>query len=93
MENYIVYHKKNVTDFIENEFCTLFDGIIKPTCEAFVHYAGPFLIKTLLKRENPDRVCLAAGLCKNRDCKISTKYIEDNNIPMLFEGKPKPAPW
>ena len=32
MENYIVYHRKNVADFIENEFCTYFDGVVKPTC-------------------------------------------------------------
>lgn len=47
MENYVFLHKKDVTDFVEREFCDLFDGIVRPTCEAFVHYAGPYIIKAL----------------------------------------------
>lgn len=40
-ENYISYHKKNVTSYVLKELCGLFDGAVKPTCEAFIHYAGP----------------------------------------------------
>jgi hypothetical protein len=32
----------------------MFDGLVKPTCEAFVHYAGPFIIKGILNKENSD---------------------------------------
>lgn len=80
IENYVIYHKRNVTDFLENEFCTFFDGIVKPSCEAFVHYAGPFIIKAILNRENPDRACLSIGWCKNKECKIAKKFIEENEI-------------
>lgn len=50
MENYIVYHRKDVVDFIEKQFCSLFDGMLKPTCEAFTHYVGPTLIKHILNK-------------------------------------------
>lgn len=50
LENYIMVHRKDAANFIEKEFCTLFDGITKPTCEAFVHYAGPLLIKALINK-------------------------------------------
>jgi hypothetical protein len=50
MENYIGVHKKDITNFIEREFCDLFDGVIRPTCEAFVHYAGPTIISMILKK-------------------------------------------
>lgn len=66
MENYIIYHRKNVTDFLENEFCTLFDGVTKPTCQAFVHYAGPYIIKAILNKENADVACLSIGWCVNK---------------------------
>jgi hypothetical protein len=32
IDNYVTLHRKNIADFLENEFCTLFDGITKPTC-------------------------------------------------------------
>lgn len=51
MEGYWRYHLKNLTELINHEFCSLFDGIVKPTCEAFVHYAGPIIIDAFLKRE------------------------------------------
>lgn len=66
VENYIIYHRKNVTDFLENEFCTLFDGVTKPTCQAFVHYAGPYIIKAILNKENADVACLSIGWCVNK---------------------------
>ena len=50
MENYIVYHRKDVAKFVEEDFCSMFDGLIKPTCQAFVHYAGPRLIKGFLNK-------------------------------------------
>jgi len=28
----------------------MFDGLVKPTCEAFVHYGGPFIIKGLINK-------------------------------------------
>ena len=32
IENYVSVHRKNVTDFIEREFCDLLDGVMRPTC-------------------------------------------------------------
>ena len=32
MENYVVYHRRDVAKFVEDEFCSMFDGLIKPTC-------------------------------------------------------------
>jgi hypothetical protein len=32
IENYIAYHSKDVAKFVEEEFCTFFDGLVKPTC-------------------------------------------------------------
>ena len=32
IENYIDYHDKDVTDFVENEVCEFFDATLKPTC-------------------------------------------------------------
>lgn len=32
MENYIIYHRKDVAHFVEVEFCSMFDGLLKPTC-------------------------------------------------------------
>lgn len=51
MENYIGYHNKDVTEFINNEVCGWFDGLLRPTCEAFIHYAGPVIINSLIKNE------------------------------------------
>ena len=68
MENYVKYHRKDVAKFIEDEFCTFFDGLVKPTCEAFVHYAGPHIIKGLINKENTDVICHSLGMCK--ECKI-----------------------
>jgi hypothetical protein len=48
----------------------MFDGLIKPTCEAFVHYAGPYLIKGFLNKENTDTICHGSGMCKDPKCKI-----------------------
>jgi hypothetical protein len=46
-ENYVVYNRKNFTEFILKEVCDFFDGMLKPTCEAFIHYAGPTIINTV----------------------------------------------
>ena len=32
MENYVNYHRLDVTDFVNNKFCSLFDENVKPTC-------------------------------------------------------------
>ena len=32
MENYVNYNRLNVADFVNKEFCTLFDNNLKPTC-------------------------------------------------------------
>ena len=50
VENYIGVHARDVTDFIEREFCDKFDGTLRPTCEAFVHFAGPTIIRALLNK-------------------------------------------
>lgn len=50
MDNYIEYHKNDVVKFVLKDFCNLFAGIVKPTCEAFVHYAGPIIIEAYEKR-------------------------------------------
>lgn len=70
VENYVTYHRKDVAQFVENDFCSLFDGLIKPTCEAVVHYLGPHLIKGILNKENSDVICAAAGMCHNPKCRI-----------------------
>lgn len=49
MEGYWKYNLKNITEFVNHEFCGLFTGIVKPACEAFVHYAGPIIIDALIK--------------------------------------------
>lgn len=48
-ENYINFHRANVTEFINKKLCSFFDGLMKPTCEAFVHYAGPVIIRAITK--------------------------------------------
>ena len=93
LENYIMVHHKDVTDFIEREFCDLFDGVTRPTCEAFVHYAGPSIIKALLKKENADVACIGIGFCQNPECRISAKMIEEQNIEVIPGSENKPAPW
>ena len=32
MENYITYHRKDVAKFVVDDFCSMFDGLVKPTC-------------------------------------------------------------
>lgn len=51
----------------------MFDGYVKPTCEAFIHYAGPIIIETLYKNEPSDKVCLALKLCTNKKCRLDVK--------------------
>lgn len=63
MENYVVYHKYGVADFVNKQFCELFDKNVKPTCEAFIHFAGPTIIETLNKKLPSDKVCISLGLC------------------------------
>jgi len=70
MENYVNYHKVDAADFVSNQFCSLLGDVLKPTCEAFIHYAGPVIIQTLYQKEPSDKVCLALGLCKDKSCKI-----------------------
>ena len=50
MENYVSYHKVSAADFVNKQFCDLFNGALRPTCEAFVHFAGPVIIETLIKK-------------------------------------------
>jgi len=50
MENYVSYHKVSAADFVNKQFCDLFNGALRPTCEAFVHFAGPIIIETLIKK-------------------------------------------
>ena len=47
MENYISYNRRNVTNFVQKEFCQLFTGTIKTTCQAFITNAMPILINAL----------------------------------------------
>ena len=70
MENYVNYHRLDVADFVNKEFCSLFDDNIKPTCKAFIHFAGPVIIQTLYNKEPSDKVCLSLGICKDKNCKI-----------------------
>jgi len=80
MENYVNYYKVGVSDFVNKEFCSLFDGYIKPTCEAFIHYAGPIIIEALYKKEPSDKVCLALGLCTDKNCRIIKEKAQLYNI-------------
>lgn len=72
IENYVGYHDHNITDFLNNELCQWFSGLIKPTCEAFVHYAGPFIIDSFVKNEPSDIICLKIGMCNNDKCRITS---------------------
>jgi acyloxyacyl hydrolase len=103
MENYVVYHRKDVAKFVEDEFCTFFDGLVKPTCEAIVHYAGPAIIKGLLNKENTDQICHSSGMCK-AECKIlgepakEARQLEEEltpiiNFDLMFGDESKPSPW
>lgn len=82
MENYVNYHKLDAANFVSNQFCSLFDSNIKPTCQAFIHYAGPVIIQTLYKREPSDKVCLALGLCKDKECRIVKEKAELYDIKL-----------
>ena len=55
----------------------MFDGLIKPTCEAFTHYAGPYIIRGLLDKENSDVICHGSGMCKNASCRILDSRPDD----------------
>jgi hypothetical protein len=48
MENYVSYHKVAAADFVNKQFCDLFNGALRPTCEAFVHIAGPVSINEFI---------------------------------------------
>ena len=103
IENYVTYHRKDVAKFVEDQFCSMFDGLVKPTCEAFVHYAGPFIIKGILNKENSDVICHGAGLCKDPKCKVVDSRTADDfeaaingiygNKYKGFEGKAAPWKW
>jgi acyloxyacyl hydrolase len=101
IDNYITYHRKDVATFVENEFCSMFEGLVKPTCEAFVHYAGPHIIKGLISKENADVICHSRGMCQNPQCKIKDTRSQDSfeaAIKQLYGGRDeynftKPAPW
>lgn len=94
MENYVNYHKLDVADFVNKRFCDMFDGFVKPTCEAFIHYAGPIIIETLYKKEPSDKVCLAIKLCKDKTCRIVKEKSELYNIDLeATETTKRPSPW
>jgi acyloxyacyl hydrolase len=90
-----------VAKFVEQEFCTLFDGLLKPSCEAFVHYAGPYIIKGLLNKENTDVICHGSGMCKKPECKILDTRSQnefEEAINRIFNPDEKisahtPSPW
>lgn len=70
IENYVNYHRVPVADFVGSKLCDMFDGNLKPTCQAFTHFAGPVIIDTLYKKEPSDKACFALGMCKNKNCTI-----------------------
>lgn len=76
LENYISVHNKDVTAYALKEFCGLFDGVVKPTCEAFIHYAGPSIIEAIVKKETSDVTCLKIGFCNNPQCKLNKRNME-----------------
>ena len=92
MENYVHYHRVDVADFVNHKFCEMFDDNLKPTCQAFIHFAGPIIISTLYKREPSDKVCLTIGLCKDKACRIVTQKLEEYDIGEFVESD-KPSPW
>lgn len=93
MDNYVNYHKVGVSDFVNHQFCSFFDGNVRPTCEAFIHFAGPLIIQTLYQREPSDKVCLALGMCKNKDCRIVKAKAEEYAIDIEAVAPAAPAPW
>jgi hypothetical protein len=92
MENYITYHKLAVPDFVNKHFCELFDGTLKPTCDAFIHFAGPLIVQTLVNKEPSDKVCLALGLCQDKTCRIIKAKQEEYNLPPVAPPT-IPSPW
>ena len=67
--------------------------MVRPTCEAFVHYAGPYIIKALLKKQSADVACLEVGFCQNPECRISAKFMAEHHLRLIEDGEDKPAPW
>lgn len=53
MENYVSYYRRGVTEFVQKEFCQLFNGTLKATCEAFITNAGPIVINAIVTKEYP----------------------------------------
>lgn len=92
MENYVNYNRLAVADFVNRQFCEMFDGDLKPTCEAFVHYAGPVIIQTLYNKEPSDKVCIALGLCKDKTCRIVKQKAEFYGVD-IGAGPSVPSPW
>jgi acyloxyacyl hydrolase len=92
MENYAVYHKLAIPDFVNKQFCQLFDDSIKPTCEAFVHFAGPVIVQTLVEKAPSDKACLALGLCQNKQCHILNAKKEEYGLPPAA-APTVPSPW
>lgn len=70
----------------------MFDNVIKPTCEAFIHYAGPVIIQTLVNKEPSDKVCIGVGLCQNKECKIVNQKMLEYNLPEI-QAPTIPSPW
>jgi len=93
MENYINYNKVGVADFVSNKFCEMFDGNIKPTCQAFIHFGGPVIIDTLYKKEPSDKACLTLGMCKDKNCRIVKEKALNYNIDVNAVKVEIPSPW
>lgn len=59
-----------------------------------MHFAGPMIIQTLYKKEPSDKVCLAIGLCKDKNCKIIKDKAEAYGIDLDEVATPTiPSPW
>lgn len=66
---------------------------MKPTCEAFIHYAGPSIIEAIVNKENSDVTCLKIGFCKNPECRITKKNMEIFASKIKEDNKPAPWEW
>lgn len=92
-ENYIQVHKKEVTELALKEFCGLFDATVKPTCEAFIRFAGPSIINAIINKETPDVTCLKIGFCHNPQCRIVKAKMELLGNQVNVDNKPAPWDW
>ncbi len=90
VEKYAEIHSLNIDTFLMNDFCKLFKGEIRTTCQTVIGQYGPEILDSLLNHTSPDKICRDIKKCTNPECNLyknanRTKVTFSSDLPKYLE--------